>query len=350
MNSARPIDLSRITIDDLDALFRSEDRGLLEELAQAARETTRRYFGRVVTLYAPLYISNYCQNRCVYCGFNAGRPEVARRKLTLSEIEAECAALAKTGIRCCLMLTGESRLHSPPSYIGDAVRVASRYFPSVALEVYAMETEEYRRMYRAGVDGVTMFQETYDRKRYAELHLKGPKRDYDYRLGAPERMADAGIRQIGMGALLGLADWRAEVPLLFRHVRHLEKKYPGVEYTLSFPRIRPVAHDEMIYSPVSDLDMVKIIAAGRLLFPRAGINLSTRERPEFRDRVMAIGVTKMSAGSVTSVGGYSTVAAGERPDEQFEVHDRRSVAEIKAALKRAGLDPVVTDWRNIANE
>lgn len=342
--------MMRITMDDLDAVFRSDDRGLLEELARAARDTTEQYFGRVVALYAPLYISNYCRNRCVYCGFNAGRSDVARKKLTPAEIEAECAAVASTGIRSILLLTGESRFHSPPSYIAAAVGIAARYFPNVAVEVYAMETEEYRQLYHSGVDGVTMFQETYDRERYGELHLAGPKKDYDYRVNAPERMARGGIRHIGMGSLLGLADWRIEVPRFFRHVRYLEKKYPGVEYALSFPRLRPVSDDDRRYFPVSDLDMVKIIAAARLLFPRAGINLSTRESAEFRDRIVRIGVTKMSAGSVTSVGGYATRESQEELDGQFEVHDRRSVAEVKAMLKDAGFDPVLTDWRNIANE
>ena len=279
MNRISSIDPFRIGFDDLEMIFESDDRGLLEELAQAARDTTRQYFGRVLTLYAPLYISNYCQNRCVYCGFHGGRTEVERKKLRPDEIEAECAALARSGIQSCLILTGESRLHSPPAYIEAAVSVAARYFPSVSLEVYAMETEEYNRVYRAGVDGVTMFQETYDRKRYAELHPAGPKKDYDYRLNAPERIAEAGIRQIGMGALLGLAEWRAEVPRLFRHVRYLEKKYPGVEYTLSFPRIRPVSHDDRRYFPVSDLDMVKIIAVGRLLFPSGGDQSFHEGRP-----------------------------------------------------------------------
>jgi 2-iminoacetate synthase len=337
-------------MDDLGDLFRSEDKGLLEALAQAARDTTERLFGRVLTLYAPLYISNYCQNRCVYCGFHAARSDVARKKLNPDEIAAECAALAGTGIRSCLILTGDARHHSPPSYIATAVGIAGRYFPNVDIEVYAMETEEYRDLYRAGVDGVTMFQETYDRKRYDELHLAGPKKDYDYRVHAPERIAAAGIRHIGMGALLGLGEWRLEVPRLFNHVRYLEKKYPGVEYTLAFPRLRPVAHDNRRYFPVSDLDMVKIIAVGRLLFPRAGINLSTRETAEFRDRIIGIGITKMSAGSVTSVGGYAAPETANHLNGQFEVHDRRSVDEIKAMLKSRGFDPVVTDWRNIVNE
>lgn len=341
-------DPTRIRIDDLGPIFRTEDRNLLEDLAQAARAVTRRYFGWAMSLYTPLYISNFCRNRCAYCGFQAGQTHVSRSKLSLDEIEKECEALAATGIRSCLILTGESRFHSPPSYIRDAVSIAGRYFPNVGLEVYALETEEYRALFHAGADGVTMFQETYDRQRYDELHPVGPKKNYDYRYQAPARMAEAGFRQIGMGPLLGLTDWREEVPRFFRHVRELERAYPGVEYTLSFPRLRPVAGDRGRYFEVSDRDMVKIICAGRLVFPRAGINLSTRENAEFRDRIIDFGVTKMSAGSLTSVGGYAE--GGEKgKDGQFEVHDQRNLAGIKSMLVAKGYDPVVTDWRSIMN-
>ncbi|HEY3276577.1 MAG TPA: 2-iminoacetate synthase ThiH [Syntrophorhabdaceae bacterium] len=337
----------RLKINDLKLIFGNEDRGLLEELAGAARAVTRQYFGRVISLYAPLYISNYCRNRCVYCGFQAARTRVVRSKLTLSEIERECEALASTGIRSCLMLTGESRFHSPPSYIKEAVVIAGRYFPNVSLEVYALETEEYASLFHAGADGVTMFQETYDRERYDELHLAGPKKDYDYRYLAPGRMAEAGFRHLGMGPLLGLTEWHEEVPRFFAHVHSLEKDYPGVEYTLSFPRIRPVPADKGRYFEVNDRDMVKIVSVGRLLFPRAGINLSTRESPSFRDRIIEFGVTKMSAGSLTSVGGYADREKAQG-DGQFEVHDPRSLVEIKEMLIKKGYDPVVTDWRNIA--
>ncbi len=350
MNNRTPnINPSRLSIDDLDYVFNAEDRGLLEDLAQAAQALSRQSFGKAISLYAPLYISNYCQNRCAYCGFEAANTRVARKKLSFAEIDRECEALAATGIRSCLMLTGESRFHSPPSYIREAVSIACKHFPNVALEVYPLETGEYRELYLAGADGVTLFQETYDRKRYDELHLAGPKKVYDYRYEAPERIARAGFRHISMGALLGLADWREEVPQLFRHVRYLEKKYPGVEYTLSYPRLRPVANDNRHYSHVTDRDMVKIICAGRLLFPRAGVNLSTREDAGFRDRIIDFGITKMSAGSLTSVGGYAGREEEQR-DGQFEVHDQRSLAEIKSVLISKGYDPVVTDWRSIANQ
>lgn len=346
MSSFHPDPLC-LTIDTLGPIFDSTDRGLLEELAQAARDLTRQYFGRAIGLYAPLYISNYCQNQCAYCGFQV-HTRIARKKLTPEEIDEECRALAATGIRSCLILTGESRHHSPPSYMKQAIMIAGRYFPNVDLEVYPLETDEYRELYRAGADGVTLYQETYDRERYDELHVTGPKKDYDYRFHTPERIAQAGMRHISMGALLGLTDWREDVPRLFNHLRYLEKKYPGVEYGLSFPRLRRVAKDDRRYFDVSDRDMVKIMCAARLLFPRVGINLSTRESSEFRDRVLEFGVTKISAGSLTSVGGY---ADGNRQDEgQFQVYDQRNVAEIKSMLTRRGYDPVVTDWRNIVNQ
>ncbi|OPY74508.1 MAG: 2-iminoacetate synthase [Syntrophorhabdus sp. PtaU1.Bin058] len=334
--------------EDLDRIFRSEDRDLLERLARAAQEMTGQYHGNAIALYAPLYISNYCSNRCVYCGFRADAG-LKRKRLTLEEVGKECRALSETGIRSCLLLTGESRRQSPPSYIKEAVRIACRYFTDVSLEIYPLDVDEYRELYRAGADGVTIYQETYDRRLYDELHLAGPKKDYDYRFQAPERIAQAGFRHIGMGALLGLADWREDVPRLFSHLRYMEKTYPGVEYSLSFPRIRPVEGDPRQYHEVSDRDMVRIISVARLLFPRSGINLSTRETGAFRDRVIGFGITKMSAGSSTRVGGYAE-REEDYDDGQFQVHDTRSLPEIKSMLTSKGYDPVITDWRNIVND
>jgi 2-iminoacetate synthase len=209
--------------------------------------------------------------------------------------------------------------------------------------------EEYRELYQAGADGVTLYQETYNRIRYDELHLAGPKKNYNYRVEAPERIAEAGMRHISMGVLLGLADWRKDVRELFKHVRYLEKKYPGVEYGLSFPRLRRVAGDKGSYLEVSDRDMVKIICTARLLFPRSGISLSTRETAEFRDRITGLGITKISAGSSTRVGGYVD-SQRDYDDGQFQVHDSRNLAEIKAMLTGQGYDPVMTDWRHFANQ
>ena len=212
--------------------------------------------------------------------------------------------------------------------------------------MYPLETGEYRTLCAAGADGVTIYQETYDRARYAELHPAGKKRDYDYRYNAPARIAEAGIRHIGIGPLLGLADWRTDIPAVFGHLRGLERAYPGVEYSLSFPRIQKI--DEHDYQVVSDADLVRIMCIARILFPRVGINLSTRESARFRDNAAPLAATRLSAGSVTAVGGYARKSAGRTP--QFPVSDDRSPAEIRAMLGGKGFDPVLTDWRRISCE
>ncbi|MFA4843901.1 MAG: 2-iminoacetate synthase ThiH [Candidatus Margulisiibacteriota bacterium] len=320
---------------------------MIDDLAVRARNLTIQYFGRAVGLYAPLYISNYCDNLCLYCGFNQ-KQNIPRKKLLPAEIEKECRALARTGLQNILILTGESRSHSPVSYIKEAVLAAGRHFPNISLEIYPLETEEYRELFLAGADGVTIYQETYDRESYQKLHPAGKKKDFDYRFEAPARIARAGMRRLSLGILLGLSDWRQDLKALFDHLRCLEKKYPGVEYSLSFPRLQKVRGDSNDYCPVSDREMTEIIARTRLAFPRVGINLSTREPADFRDRIFEFGVTRLSAGSLTSVGGY-----GRNDDKgpgQFEVSDRRSLAEIKAMLVKKGYDPVITDWRRIPNE
>ena len=341
------LDLPQLSLADIEHILGSSDRDLTERLAVAAREVTRLNFGRAMGLYAPLYISNYCENGCAYCGFQS-HSKLARKKMSSEEIEKECAALAATGIRSCLILTGESRHHSPPSYIRQAISIATRFFPYVALEVYPLEIDEYRDLYLAGADGVTLYQETYDRVRYDELHYWGPKKNYDYRYLAPERVAQAGFRNISLGVLLGIADWKKDALDLFRHLRSLERRFPGVEFGLSFPRLRQVAEDQHRYREVTDTEMVKIICMARLLFPRVGISLSTREDASFRDRIVELGVTRMSAGSSTAVGGYLKPAE-KRHGGQFEVHDARDFGEIKSMLIRRGFDPVVTEWRNIAD-
>ena len=321
-------------------LFNSADQLLLEQLAVRTQKITRQYFGKTISLYAPLYLSNHCANACVYCGFHAGR-DIPRRKLNELEIEKECQALARSGIQSILLLTGESRDDTPPEYLEQAVRLAKKYFADISLEVYPLDTAEYARLNAAGCDGVTIFQETYDRDRYKILHPAGKKSDYAYRRDTPRRIALGGMRRITLGVLLGLADWRQDILALYAHLRDLEKEFPGVEYALSFPRLQKLSDCADAGYPVSDADLVKIICVTRLLFPRIGINLSTRESARFRDRAVNFGVTKISAGSSTSVGGYADVRAAG----QFEVNDTRSVAEIKTMLERQGFDPVFTDWR-----
>ncbi|MFH1386326.1 MAG: 2-iminoacetate synthase ThiH [bacterium] len=323
-----------------------DKRADLEAVALKARKITRQHFGRTISLYAPLYISNYCENQCLYCGFNA-KLAITRKKLSHDEIERECQALKKTGLQNVLVLTGGSREHSPVSYIKAAALIAKKYFQGIAIEVYPLETKEYRELYLAGVDGVALYQETYDQDVYDRLHLFGEKKNYLFRYQAPERIAEAGIRQISMGVLLGLADWQRDISALFAHLEALWEKYPGVEFSLSFPRLRMITTDNDNYFNISDLELLQIIIAARLRFPRVGINMSTRENAEFRNKILEYGVTKISAGSSTSVGGYAI--NGCEP-KQFSIHDRRSPKEIKNWLAAKGYDPVVTDWRSIPNE
>jgi len=338
-----------IPINEFRELIKNNDPAFIENLAQKARDITIQYFGRAVSLYAPIYLSNYCDNFCLYCGFRHNK-SLHRRKLTVDEMHTEMKKVTGYGIQNILLLTGESRTHSPVSYIKEAVEAAKNYFPNISLEVYPMEEDEYRELFNAGVDGVTIYQETYDTKRYKELHLKGKKADYQYRYDTPARIAKAGIRTINMGVLLGLSDVAEDIYQLFLHIEHLEKKFPGVEYAISFPRVIPL-NNTIDYVDIPDVMLIKLICIARILFPRVGINLSTRERGFIRDHALPLGVTKISAASRTTVGGY-THPNGEEAEEdpQFEVMDTRSVNEIVDMLHKEGYDPVFTDWRRITNE
>jgi len=338
----------------INAILSDPDRGRLEALAQEASLLTRQYFGRAVGLYTPLYISNYCTSHCTYCGFHS-RNKIRRIKLTTDEIDSEMQAIARTGTQNILLLTGESPKATPPAYLKEAVTLARKYFQGISLEVYPMPEEDYRELYLAGADGVTVYQETYDRVRYAEVHLAGQKRDYDFRRGAPERIARAGMRQISLGILLGLGPLADDLAALYAHLRELEKAFPGVEYSLSFPRLRTIKSLEFAASPVDDVTFVKVLCLTRILFPRVGINLSTRESAAFRDRALELCVTRISIGSRTTVGGYRSDEEGRsggdrRPgDPQFDIQDERSAAEVIQYLKDHGFDPVFTDWRRIEN-
>ena len=334
-----------ISLAELKEILANNDREFIETLAQRARETTIRYFGRAVSLYSPLYLSNFCDNSCIYCGFQKNR-EIDRKKLTVDEMHREMQKVSATGIQNILLLTGESRQMTPPDYIEDAVRTATQYFPSISLEIYPLEVDEYRKLFSAGVDGITIYQETYNKIRYKELHPKGKKADYNHRYSTPKRIAEAGIRVINMGVLLGLSEVAADIYNLFLHLEWMEKHYPGVEYALSFPRLIPLKNSAGDYVQVSDIILIKLICIARLLFPRVGINLSTRERAAVRDHALPLGVTRISAASKTTVGGYSLCAAR---DPQFDVMDNRSVEEIVNMLEQKGFDPVFTDWRRIPN-
>ncbi len=329
--------------DDFLALLAPAAEGRLEEMARAAHKSTLCNFGRSILLYTPLYLANYCINRCVYCGFNAAN-NIPRRALTLPEVEAEGKAIALSGLQHLLVLTGESPRHSPVSYIMECIKILRKYFSSISIEIYPVSTEEYGEFAAAGVDGITLYQEVYNEGIYSRLHPAGPKRDYRFRLEAPERAAEAGVRTINTGALLGLGEWRSEVFLAGLHLAYLQKRFPDIEFSLSFPRIRPQFGDYQPEFPVSDRALVQSILAVRLFQPRAGITLSTRENAQLRDSLIHLGVTKMSAGSSTVIGGHTGArdAIG-----QFEISDNRTVEEMRRSIAGLGYKAVLKDWHDL---
>lgn len=317
--------------------------GLLENMAQAAHKLTVKHFGRTILLYTPLYLSNYCVNQCVYCGFNMAN-DIPRRKLTLHEVELEAQAISSTGLQHLLILTGESRQHSPVSYIKDCVSVLRKYFPSISIEVYSLSTEEYAELISASVDGLTIYQEVYDEEIYSRLHPRGPKRDYRFRLDAPERAGKVGMRTVNIGVLLGLNDWRQEVFFTGVHAAYLQKQFPDIEIGVSFPRMRPQVGNYTPEYPVSDRALVQSIVALRLFLPRVGITISTRESAFLRDNLLNLGVTKMSAGSSTAIGGHTDAIDSMG---QFEISDRRTVKEMRETISRSCYKPILKDWHDL---
>lgn len=330
---------------DLAVLLSPAALSYLEPMAKKAQALTIRHFGRTIGLFTPLYLANFCTNSCLYCSFHAGN-EIVRCKLTAEQVIKEGEAISSTGLQHLLLLTGESRTQSGPTYMEECVQALRPMFASLGLEVYPLSTEEYQRLYEAGIDSVTLFQETYDEITYAEVHPSGPKRDYHYRLEAPERACAAGISSVNIGALLGLSDWRQDAFYSALHADYLQRTYPGVEVALSVPRLRPYAGSfHSSAAPVTDAALVQIILAYRLFLPRAGLTLSTRESPQMRENLLPLGITRMSAGALTSVGGYSeTDNVGSA---QFEIADERSVPEVVGMIRTKGYLPSFCDWVNM---
>lgn len=312
----------------------------LEEMAQKAHRLTVRNFGRVIYLFTPLYLSNFCTNECSYCGFSI-KSKLRRRTLSVDEVEKEGRLIAETGLRHLLILTGESRTKSSVEYIAACVQRLRKYFCSIVIEIYPLETSEYKLLLSAGVDGVTIYQEVYDPITYDRVHIKGPKKNYLFRINAPERACQAGMRAVNIGALIGLFDWRKEVFAAGLHCRYLQDRFPGTEISISFPRLRPAQGRYQPASAVTDKDLVQMITAFRLFLPRVGITLSTREKAVLRDNLIRLGVTRMSAGSCTEVGGRLD---GDGHNGQFDISDKRSVREMKEAIHRLGYQPVSKDW------
>lgn len=338
-------DVRRALDGDVDeegfaALLSPAAGGMLGEIAVRAREETRKHFGNSVCMFTPIYTSNICQNNCVYCGFNVHN-RINRVCLTPDEVDAEMAAIAESGLKEILILTGESRARSDVDYIGMCVEKAAGYFSTIGIEVYPMNTDEYRFLQEKGADYVTVFQETYDPERYAELHLSGPKRIFSYRFNAQERALRGGMRGVAFGALLGLGDFRRDAFACGLHAATLQKRYPHAEISFSLPRFRPFINNEDSVNQVHEPQLLQVSMAYRLFMPFAGQTISTRERPGFRDNIVGLTATKISAGVSVGIGEHSGTEHG---DGQFIISDPRGVDEIASALKGNGLQPVMTDY------
>lgn len=335
--------------EDFKALLSPAAEPFLEQMAHRARIETQKHFGNTVYLFTPLYIANYCENYCVYCGFNCYN-HIQRMKLTHEQIENEMRVIAESGMEEILILTGESRGMSNVEYIGDACRLAKKYFKMVGLEVYPVNTEEYRYLHECGADYVTVFQETYNNVRYEQLHLMGRKRIFPYRFNAQERALMGGMRGVAFSALLGLSDFRKDALATAMHVYYLQRKYPYAEMSISCPRLRPIINNEKINPlDVHEKQLCQIICAYRIFLPFAGITVSSRESKKFRDGIVKIAATKVSAGVSTGIGDHESKYTGKeqdtgKGDEQFEINDVRSFNDMYSDMSSSGLQPVLNDY------
>ncbi len=337
------------TIDDFKALLSPAAEPFLEQMAQKARVATSRHFGNTVYLFTPLYIANYCENYCVYCGFNCYN-NIKRMKLNFEQIEREMQIIQKSGMEEILLLTGESRSKSDIPYIGEACKLARKYFRMVGLEIYPVNTDEYKFLHECGADYVTVFQETYDSNRYADLHLLGHKRVYPYRFDAQERAILGGMRGVAFSALLGLSDFRKDAFASALHVYYLQRKYPHAEMSLSCPRLRPIINNDRINPlDVHETQLCQIICAYRIFLPYVGITVSSRESEQFRNGIVKIAATKVSAGVSTGIGDHESKYNGKASDstegdEQFEINDDRALDAMYKDIENEGLQPVLNDY------
>ena len=330
------------SVDNFKALLSPAALPFLEEIAQKAQKETRKHFGNSVAIFTPLYIANYCENYCVYCGFNCHN-KIKRAQLNAEEIEKEMQAIAETGLEEVLILTGESPNKSSVEYIGEACKIAKKYFKLIGLEVYPMDSKDYAYLHECGADFVTVFQETYNSDKYKTLHLGGRKRIFPYRLNAQERAIMGGMRGVGFAALLGLDDFRKDALATGMHAYLLQKKYPHAEIAFSCPRLRPIINNDKINpKDVHEPQLLQIICAYRIFMPFASITISTRECERFRDNIIQIAATKISAGVNVGIGVHSQEE--EKGDEQFEISDGRSVDEIYQMIEDNGMQPVMTDY------
>lgn len=339
----RALSHERKTPEDFAALLSPAALPLLEEIAQCAKVEKERYFGNSVAMFTPLYIANYCENYCIYCGFNCHN-KIKRAQLNTEEIEQEMAAIAKSGLQEILILTGESRSKSTVEYIGEACKIARKYFRVIGLEIYPVNADEYAYLHKCGADYVTVFQETYNSDKYETLHLAGHKRIFPYRFYAQERALKGGMRGVGFGALLGLDDFRKDAFATGMHGWLLQKKYPHGEIAFSCPRLRPIINNDKINPmDVHEKQLLQVVCAYRLFMPFASITVSTRECERVRDNLMKIAANKISAGVSTGIGEHVEEMA-DKGDEQFQISDTRSVEQVYEDLEKLNLQPVMADY------
>lgn len=336
----RALNAERPDIRDFMALISPAAQNYLEPMAQRSHQITRQRFGNNIYLYTPMYLSNECSNGCKYCGFNASN-KIPRTTLTMEEIEKEARIIHNYGFRHILLLTGEASKLADNKYLVEAIERIKPLFSSISIEVYPMDTAGYAQVIKAGVDGLTVYQETYNPELYAELHPFGKKRDYKYRLEAPDRAGKAGMRRIGIGALLGLGDFVREAFYTGLHAQYLAKRYWRSQVSISFPRIRPADGGFAPLEIVSDAQLVQMVCAMRLLLPDAGLYLSTRENASLRDNLMPLGITHMSAGSCTAPGGHSKEVEST---QQFAIDDDRTPEGMSNIIRAKGLEAVWKDW------
>ncbi|OQY07090.1 MAG: 2-iminoacetate synthase ThiH [Fusobacteriia bacterium 4572_132] len=336
----KSIKKEKLRQNDFLNLLSPKSKKYIKKMAIKAEKLTKQYFGKTIQLYLPMYLSNYCENRCLYCGFNTDNT-IIRRKLNFDEIEEEAKEIQKLGIRHILILTGEAPNIAGLDYLKGAVKVLKKYFNSISIEVYPMDEEDYRELKEIGVDGLTIYQETYDKDIYKKVHISGKKMNYKYRMDAIESGAKAGFRSINIGALFGLGDLQKEAFLSGLHAKYLMDNYLDTEISISIPRINSAEGGFMANEELNNIQYIQYMLAFRLFMPKVGINISTRETANFRDKLLYLGATKFSVGSKTEVGGYTN---GQKSTPQFEISDIRSTEETIESIRVKGFQPIYKDW------
>jgi 2-iminoacetate synthase len=331
----------RLTLQDFKALISPTASPYLEHMAAESQRLTQQRFGKTMQLFVPLYLSNMCSNICTYCGFSMEN-KIRRTTLDTAQIEQEAIAIKAKGFDHILLVSGESERKVGIDYFEQAIKVLRQYFNHIAMEVQPLSVDEYKRLHALGVESILVYQETYHREKYAKYHLKGKKSDFDYRLQTPNRIGEAGINKIGLGCLLGLEDWRTDAFYVAKQLSYLEQRYWSMKFSLSFPRLRPCEGGAEVNSPMSERELVQLICAYRLFNHQVELSLSTRESAVFRNNMLSLGVTSMSAGSKTQPGGY---ANDDKALEQFSIDDNRSVEQVSQMITSKGYQVVWKDWQ-----